>query len=57
MPDEFIYEPWKAPRDVQEKVKCVVGKDYPNRIVDHDNVSKKNMNKIAKVVEEQFLIV
>ena len=36
MPKEFIYEPWKAPKSVQEKVGCVIGIDYPERIVDHD---------------------
>ena len=29
MPKAYIYEPWKAPRAVQEKVGCVVGRDYP----------------------------
>ena len=36
MPKEYIYEPWKAPKSIQEKVGCVVGLDYPNRIVDHE---------------------
>ena len=57
LPDEFVYEPWKAPLDVQKESKCVVGVDYPERIVDHDVVSKKNISKIMKVVEEKFLMV
>ncbi len=39
-PKEFIYEPWKAPKSVQEKYKCIIGIDYPNRIVIHEvNIS------------------
>jgi len=35
-PKSFIYEPWKAPIDIQKKLKCVIGIDYPNRIVIHE---------------------
>ena len=43
MPDKFIYEPWKAPPAVQATAKCIVGKDYPQPIVDHAAASKANM--------------
>ncbi len=43
MPAKYIYEPWTAPRGVQEQAGCVVGKDYPQPIVDHKIVSKRNM--------------
>ena len=43
LPSKYVFEPWKAPLDVQKKAGCVVGKDYPERIVDHDVVSKQNM--------------
>eukprot|EP00955_Chlamydomonas_euryale_P079695 363330-Chlamydomonas_euryale.AAC.12 len=26
MPSKFIYEPWLAPRDVQERAKCIIGR-------------------------------
>jgi hypothetical protein len=29
MPKEYIYEPWTAPLSVQEKARCIIGKDYP----------------------------
>ncbi|XP_036379574.1 cryptochrome circadian regulator 5 [Megalops cyprinoides] len=45
-PAEYIYEPWKAPRSVQERAGCIVGKDYPRPIVDHEVVSKKNMQRM-----------
>jgi cryptochrome len=36
MPKDYIYEPWKAPKSLQEKIGCVVGKNYPERIVIHE---------------------
>jgi cryptochrome len=29
MPKQYIYEPWTAPLSVQEKARCIIGKDYP----------------------------
>jgi cryptochrome len=45
-PEKFVYEPWKAPKEVQLKCQCVIGKDYPAPMVDHNIVSKENMQKI-----------
>ena len=36
VPKEYIYEPWKMPKDVQKRVDCIIGVDYPMPIVDHD---------------------
>ena len=61
-PDEFIYEPWLAPMDVQVKSKCIVGKDYPKPIVDHQVACKENMAKMkeafnqAKQINQKELI-
>lgn len=52
-PVEYLYEPWKAPIEVQEKASCVIGRDYPERIVDHIQASKQNrkyMENIRKSV-------
>lgn len=48
-PAKYIYEPWLASKKEQESFGCIVGIDYPNRIVIHEEVSKENMNamKIA----------
>ncbi|XP_024538612.1 (6-4)DNA photolyase [Selaginella moellendorffii] len=40
MPQEFIYEPWKAPVEIQRKAKCIIGKDYPTPVLDHAVASK-----------------
>ena len=48
-PVEYIYEPWLAPHDVQKKAGCLVGKDYPARIVIHEEVSRENSLKMREI--------
>uniref|UniRef100_A0A8D0G0U5 Photolyase/cryptochrome alpha/beta domain-containing protein n=1 Tax=Sphenodon punctatus TaxID=8508 RepID=A0A8D0G0U5_SPHPU len=45
-PTEYIYEPWKAPRSMQEQAGCIIGKDYPKPIVVHEVVSKRNIERM-----------
>lgn len=47
-PKGLIYEPWKATAAEQRTFECVIGKDYPQRIVIHEDVLKKNMGKMAE---------
>lgn len=51
-PDEYIYEPWSAPKSVQTKAGCIVGKDYPNRVVIHESVHKENIKKMAEAYKK-----
>lgn len=53
MPTKYIYEPWNAPLHVQKASGCVVGVDYPERIVIHEDVSKENMNKMKAAYDAQ----
>ncbi|XP_022178571.1 cryptochrome-1 isoform X2 [Myzus persicae] len=46
MPAQYLYEPWKCPESVQKQVGCIIGKDYPNRIVDHTIASRGNRKKM-----------
>ncbi|XP_052224895.1 cryptochrome-2-like [Dreissena polymorpha] len=46
-PEKYIYEPWTAPIDVQEKFGCIIGEDYPKPIVDHEAARKKNIERMA----------
>lgn len=46
-PTAFIYEPWKAPKSVQNTAGCIVGEGYPHRIVDHEKIHKENMQKMS----------
>ena len=44
--DKHIYEPWTASAAEQKQAGCIIGKDYPKPIVDHDKVSKENMSRM-----------
>lgn len=45
-PSGVIYEPWKVSVENQKKYGCVIGKDYPHPIVEHDKASKENIVKM-----------
>jgi len=44
-PAKYIYEPWKAPKSVQQEHGIVVGDSYPQRVVVHEDVSKRNISR------------
>ncbi|KAL6137710.1 hypothetical protein ACLB2K_062999 [Fragaria x ananassa] len=48
MPKEYIYEPWTAPLSIQNKAKCIIGRDYPKPVVYHDSASKECKKKMAE---------
>ncbi|KAK3927894.1 Cryptochrome-1 [Frankliniella fusca] len=48
-PIEYLYEPWKAPLKVQEMAGCYIGKEYPERIVDHAVVSENNRKTMENI--------
>lgn len=35
VPDAYLAEPWKMPLEVQRQAGCLIGRDYPQPIVDH----------------------
>jgi deoxyribodipyrimidine photo-lyase len=35
VPNQFIHNPWMMPPDMQKRLGCLIGKDYPAPIVDH----------------------
>jgi len=50
-PTSYIYEPWKAPLSVQQKAGVIIGKDYPEPIVDHQIISKSNMGRMKQAYD------
>ncbi|XP_071444604.1 cryptochrome-1 [Hetaerina americana] len=46
---EYVHEPWKASLDVQESAGCIIGHDYPERVVDHDVASKRNQKNMENI--------
>lgn len=53
IPAKYIYEPWKAPLAIQQKAVCIVGRDYPMPIVEHEVISKVNMNRMKEAYAHQ----
>ncbi|XP_074647612.1 cryptochrome-1-like [Tubulanus polymorphus] len=49
MPLKYLFQPWRAPRAVQEKANCIVGVDYPQPMVDHKAVSTVNMKRMKEL--------
>ena len=34
VPKQYIFEPWRMPKEVQKEAGCVIGVDYPNGVVE-----------------------
>lgn len=49
LPQEYIHEPWLAPLDVQKASNCILGYNYPHRIVIHEEVSKENKKMMENI--------
>jgi deoxyribodipyrimidine photo-lyase len=48
VPDKFIHEPWKIPQAIQQDVKCVIGRDYPQPIVEHVSARQATLDAYAR---------
>uniref|UniRef100_A0A182J8X8 Photolyase/cryptochrome alpha/beta domain-containing protein n=1 Tax=Anopheles atroparvus TaxID=41427 RepID=A0A182J8X8_ANOAO len=46
-PAGIIYEPWKANLATQKQLGCIIGKDYPARIVVHEEIHKVNIKRMS----------
>ncbi|XP_078177322.1 DNA photolyase family protein isoform X2 [Carex rostrata] len=49
-PKEYIYEPWTAPLSVQKKANCIIGRDYPKPVVNHEIASKECKKKMGEAI-------
>ena len=49
VPDSFIHEPWKMPPEAQRASGCVIGRDYPAPIVEHEAAARVAKARIHAV--------
>lgn len=49
-PAKYIYQPWEAPLDVQKKAGCIIGKDYPQPIIDYKKARTENIARFKKEI-------
>ncbi|MDY6768552.1 MAG: deoxyribodipyrimidine photo-lyase [Candidatus Nanohaloarchaea archaeon] len=45
VPDEHIHRPHEMSEDVQQSADCVIGEDYPEPVVDHDEMRKEAVER------------
>ena len=46
--NQYLLEPWKAPLEHQEEAGCIIGRDYPEPMLDHDISFEDNLNKLKQ---------
>lgn len=52
VPTQYIHEPWRMPKDAQNKVGCLIGKDYESPIVDHSEARVRVIDLFRQAKEE-----
>ena len=51
-PSKYIFEPHLAPLQIQESAGCLIGRDYPNPIIDRKESRKKNLQSFKLSLEK-----
>ena len=51
VPDEHLREPWRMPPEVQEACGCVIGRDYPEPVVDHKQAREEAMTRFRAAAD------
>jgi deoxyribodipyrimidine photo-lyase len=47
VPDRYLAEPWTMPEEVQRGCGCVIGRDYPEPVVDHREARQQALARYA----------
>ena len=48
VPDRYLREPWRMPEALQRECGCVIGRDYPQPIVDHAAARRAALERYAQ---------
>lgn len=51
VPDDYIHAPWEMPQEVQEEAGCIIGKDYPAPILDHQAARRRALDAYKAIQE------
>jgi len=49
--EAYLYQPWTMPAYLQERSGCIIGRDYPVPVVDHDAASREAKDRIYALRE------
>jgi deoxyribodipyrimidine photo-lyase len=47
VPDQYIHEPWKMPVAIQRRSGCLIGRQYPSPVVNHDEQRRMTMKSFG----------
>lgn len=50
-PDKYIYQPWTAPLELQKAANCIVGTDYPQPMINHQDARRDCIGKLRGVYQ------
>jgi deoxyribodipyrimidine photo-lyase len=56
VPQEYLAEPHRMPLDLQSKIGCLIGRDYPAPIVDHRTAYRHAQQKIHAIRQSESAI-
>ena len=45
VPDRYLSQPWTMPAEEQERAGCVIGRDYPEPVVDHPQARREALER------------
>jgi deoxyribodipyrimidine photo-lyase len=48
VPDEYLAEPWRMPDQLQDRIGCVIGEDYPAPVLDHAQARREAIARYAQ---------
>jgi deoxyribodipyrimidine photo-lyase len=48
LPKDNLYKPWETPDDIQQETGVIIGKDYPEPIVDHQIARERTLETFAQ---------
>jgi deoxyribodipyrimidine photo-lyase len=49
VPHKFIHAPWEMPTEVQKEAGCLIGRDYPEPIIDHKQARERTLAAYGQV--------
>lgn len=53
VPEKYIHTPWEMPPEVQEAASCIIGKDYPEPIIEHKAGRERALAALASLKEDK----
>ena len=52
LPKQYLHKPWETPEDIQQDSDVIIGKDYPEPIIDHQVARERTLEAFARARAE-----